>query len=171
MTAEPAYPSVVRVAAPTERRNPRSRDLDLMPTRDVLRLINVEDRGVPVAVGAALDAIAAAVDLAVPALRDGHRVHYFGAGARGPRTHRPERPGGPRRTRRWRTGGLKVRFIRSGAPRRLQTSPFRYGIMLFYCTSATKTAILSGLAAARLPGRDQDRTPGVTGVAAVGCTR
>jgi len=83
MTAEPALPSVVRVASPTERRNPRSQDLDLMPTREVLRLINVEDRGVPVAVGAALDEIAAAVDLAVPALRDGHRVHYFGAGTSG----------------------------------------------------------------------------------------
>jgi N-acetylmuramic acid 6-phosphate etherase len=74
---------VVRVGAPTEEPNPRSRDLDLMSTREVLRVINEEDREVPVAVGAALDAIAAAVDLAVPALRAGHRVHYFGAGTSG----------------------------------------------------------------------------------------
>ncbi|WP_420884007.1 N-acetylmuramic acid 6-phosphate etherase [Micromonospora sp. CPCC 205547] len=74
---------VVRVGAPTERRNPQSVDLDLMSTRDVLTVINDADRRVPAAVAAVLDEIAATVDLAVTALRGGHRVHYFGAGTSG----------------------------------------------------------------------------------------
>jgi N-acetylmuramic acid 6-phosphate etherase len=74
---------VVLVGSPTERRNPRSRDLDLMSSRDVLRVINEEDREVPIAVGKVLDAIAAAVELAVPALHAGRTVHYFGAGTSG----------------------------------------------------------------------------------------
>jgi N-acetylmuramic acid 6-phosphate etherase len=73
----------VRVGAPTERRNPASGELDLMSTRDVLRLINEADRAVPLAVAAVLDQIARAVDLAVPALRADRRVHYFGAGTSG----------------------------------------------------------------------------------------
>jgi N-acetylmuramic acid 6-phosphate etherase len=79
----PEESAIVRVGAPTERRNPASRELDLMSTRDVLRLINEADRSVPLAVAAVLDGIARAVDLAVPALRAGHRVHYFGAGTSG----------------------------------------------------------------------------------------
>lgn len=75
--------AVVRVTAATERRNPRSVDLDLMSTRDVVQVINEADRTVPAAVAAVLDEIVAAVDLAVPALRDGRRVHYFGAGTSG----------------------------------------------------------------------------------------
>ncbi|MET8254188.1 N-acetylmuramic acid 6-phosphate etherase [Micromonospora sp. NPDC005197] len=82
MSAPPARPSV-RVGAPTERRNPLSADLDLMSTRDVLTVINEADRRVPAAVAAVLDEIATTVDLAVAALRGGHRVHYFGAGTSG----------------------------------------------------------------------------------------
>ncbi|MBY8873321.1 N-acetylmuramic acid 6-phosphate etherase [Micromonospora sp. PLK6-60] len=74
---------VVRVGAPTERRNPLSADLDLMSTRDVLAVINNADRLVPAAVAAVLDEIAVLVDLAAAALRDGRRVHYFGAGTSG----------------------------------------------------------------------------------------
>jgi N-acetylmuramic acid 6-phosphate etherase len=77
-----AYPAV-RVGSPTELRNPASHELDLMSTRDVLRVINEADRSVPLAVAAVLDGIARAVDLAVPALRAGGRVHYFGAGTSG----------------------------------------------------------------------------------------
>ncbi|MGI5215061.1 N-acetylmuramic acid 6-phosphate etherase [Plantactinospora sp. CA-290183] len=82
-SAERTGPTVVRVSSPTERRNPHSVDLDLMSTRDVLRVINEDDRRVPAAVATVLDEIVAAVDLAVTALRDGHRVHYFGAGTSG----------------------------------------------------------------------------------------
>ncbi|WP_433529611.1 N-acetylmuramic acid 6-phosphate etherase [Micromonospora sp. CA-263727] len=79
----PAARPAIRVGAPTERRNPLSVDLDLMSTRDVLSVINEADRRVPTAVAAVLDGIVASVDLAVTALRGGHRVHYFGAGTSG----------------------------------------------------------------------------------------
>ncbi|HEX5594896.1 MAG TPA: N-acetylmuramic acid 6-phosphate etherase [Micromonosporaceae bacterium] len=75
--------TVVRVSAPTERRNPNSADLDLLSTEDVLRVINESDLGVPVAVTAVLDRLVVAVELAVAALRGGNRVHYFGAGTSG----------------------------------------------------------------------------------------
>jgi N-acetylmuramic acid 6-phosphate etherase len=67
----------------TEQRNPRSESLDRMATVDLLRLINDEDRTVPLAVGEVLPLIATAVDLAVEALVSGHRVHYVGAGTSG----------------------------------------------------------------------------------------
>ncbi|MGB3443073.1 MAG: N-acetylmuramic acid 6-phosphate etherase [Actinophytocola sp.] len=73
----------VHVESPTERRNPRTTDLDRLPTLDLLRTINAEDRLVPDAVAAALPALAAAVDFATEALRTGHRVHYVGAGTSG----------------------------------------------------------------------------------------
>nr|BFE73833.1 hypothetical protein GCM10020092_071340 [Actinoplanes digitatis] len=67
----------------TEQRNPRSASIDRMSTLDLLRLINAEDRQVPVAVADVLPALAAAVELAVAALAGGHRVHYVGAGTSG----------------------------------------------------------------------------------------
>jgi N-acetylmuramic acid 6-phosphate etherase len=73
----------VHVESPTERRNPRTTDLDQLPTLDLLRSINAEDRLVPDAVAAALPALATAVDFATEALRGGHRVHYVGAGTSG----------------------------------------------------------------------------------------
>ncbi|HEX5540572.1 MAG TPA: N-acetylmuramic acid 6-phosphate etherase [Micromonospora sp.] len=74
---------MVRVSALTERRNPSSVDLDLLPTRDMLQVINEADLGVPLAVRAVLDQVTAAVEMGVTALRDGKRVHYFGAGTSG----------------------------------------------------------------------------------------
>jgi N-acetylmuramic acid 6-phosphate etherase len=74
---------VVHVDSPTERRNPRTTDIDQLPTLEILRAINAEDRLVPDAVAAALPAIGTAVDIAVEALRGGHRVHYVGAGTSG----------------------------------------------------------------------------------------
>lgn len=73
----------VHVESPTERRNPRTTDLDQLPTLDLLRVINAEDRLVPDAVAAALPSLAIAVDYAAEALRTGHRVHYVGAGTSG----------------------------------------------------------------------------------------
>jgi N-acetylmuramic acid 6-phosphate etherase len=75
--------AVVRVVAPTERRSARSAELDLLSTRDVLRLINEYDTEVPPAVAAALEPLAAAVEAGVVALRADGRVHYFGAGTSG----------------------------------------------------------------------------------------
>ncbi len=71
------------VLAPTEERNPRTLDIDIRPTVDMLRMINDEDANVASAVRSALPALAEAVDLASAALRAGHRVHYFGAGTSG----------------------------------------------------------------------------------------
>jgi N-acetylmuramic acid 6-phosphate etherase len=71
------------VEAPTERRHPGSYELDLMSTRDLLRLINEEDALVTPAVANALPAVETAVELATAALRAGGSVHYFGAGTSG----------------------------------------------------------------------------------------
>ncbi|TYB48280.1 N-acetylmuramic acid 6-phosphate etherase [Actinomadura chibensis] len=68
---------------PTEGRNPRTLDVDTLPTLEVLRLINSEDATVPMAVAAVLPEVARLVDIAVDSLRSGGRVHYFGAGTSG----------------------------------------------------------------------------------------
>lgn len=73
----------IRVVSPTEQTNPATRDIDLLPTLDILQLFNSEDRTVPEAVGRVLPELATAVDLAVTALRSGGRVHYVGAGTSG----------------------------------------------------------------------------------------
>jgi N-acetylmuramic acid 6-phosphate etherase len=74
---------VVHVDSPTEQRNPRTPEIDLMSTIGILGMINAEDRQVPDAVHAVLPQVARAVDYAVEALRGGHRVHYVGAGTSG----------------------------------------------------------------------------------------
>ncbi|HEY8372691.1 MAG TPA: N-acetylmuramic acid 6-phosphate etherase [Pseudonocardiaceae bacterium] len=79
----PGAGDAVYVESPTEQRNPRTLDIDQLPTLDVLRLINDEDRTVPEAVAAALPDLARAVDIAVEALHAGGRVHYVGAGTSG----------------------------------------------------------------------------------------
>lgn len=76
-------PWTARVDAPTERCNPNTIDIDLLPTLDILRVLNAEDRLVPDAVGRALPELGRAVDMAVNALRGGGRVHYVGAGTSG----------------------------------------------------------------------------------------
>jgi N-acetylmuramic acid 6-phosphate etherase len=58
-------------------------DRGQLSTLEILRAVNAEDRLVPDAVAAALPALSTAVDIAVEALRDGHRVHYVGAGTSG----------------------------------------------------------------------------------------
>ena len=68
---------------PTESRNPRAKNLSALPTREILELLNDEDATVPAAVRGAIPAIERAVDLVVPALREGHRLLYLGAGTSG----------------------------------------------------------------------------------------
>ena len=58
-------PAVDYAALTTERRNPRSMELDRLSTEDILRLINEEDRRVPDAVGAEIPHIARAVEAMV----------------------------------------------------------------------------------------------------------
>jgi N-acetylmuramic acid 6-phosphate etherase len=67
----------------TERRNPRSVDIDLFPTERVLRLINAEDASVPAAVATAVPEIAKLVDIARECIRAGGHVIYAGAGTSG----------------------------------------------------------------------------------------
>jgi N-acetylmuramic acid 6-phosphate etherase len=67
----------------TERRNPRSVDIDLFPTERILRIINAEDEMVAKSVGDTVPAIARVVNMAVDAIRGGGRILYVGAGTSG----------------------------------------------------------------------------------------
>ncbi len=67
----------------TEQRNPRSEGIDLLSSREIVRLINREDQSVARAVAKVGDAIARAVDLAVDSFRSGGRLIYIGAGTSG----------------------------------------------------------------------------------------
>src|SRR5689334_17164856 len=67
----------------TEQRNPRSRNLDRLSTAQILKLMNQEDRRVPLAVGRELPNITRAVDLIVERLERGGRLFYVGAGTSG----------------------------------------------------------------------------------------
>lgn len=67
----------------TEQRNPRSTEIDQLPTQDILKLINSEDKLVPLVVERELEFIARAVDLIVHAFKRGGRLIYVGAGTSG----------------------------------------------------------------------------------------
>lgn len=67
----------------TEQRNPRSMRLDTLSTEGILRLINTEDKLVPLAVEREIPYIARAVELIVESLKRGGRLLYFGAGTSG----------------------------------------------------------------------------------------
>ena len=67
----------------TEQRNPDSMDLDLLSTQCILRLINSQDKLVPIAVEREIPHIEQAVELVVTSLRKGGRLLYFGAGTSG----------------------------------------------------------------------------------------
>ena len=67
----------------TERRNPRSVEIDRLTTLEIVDLVNAEDRMVAEAVGEERDAVARAIDLATSAFRAGGRLIYVGAGTSG----------------------------------------------------------------------------------------
>jgi N-acetylmuramic acid 6-phosphate etherase len=67
----------------TEQRNPVTMDLDRLSTEGVLRLINAQDKLVPLAVEREIPYIAQAVELVVTSLRSGGRLIYVGAGTSG----------------------------------------------------------------------------------------
>ncbi|MBK8097796.1 MAG: N-acetylmuramic acid 6-phosphate etherase [Planctomycetes bacterium] len=67
----------------TEAQNPKSLELDRLPTLLLLQLMNDEDRKVPDAVARVLPAIAVAVDAIAARLRAGGRLLYVGAGTSG----------------------------------------------------------------------------------------
>lgn len=67
----------------SEGRNPRTMDIDVLPTIEILEKINQEDAGVAEAVRKAIPQIAKAVDAIVPRIQAGGRLIYIGAGTSG----------------------------------------------------------------------------------------
>jgi len=67
----------------TEQRNPNSMDIDVSSTAEILKIINEEDKKVPLAVEKELPYIEEAVEIIVHALKNGGRLLYFGAGTSG----------------------------------------------------------------------------------------
>jgi len=67
----------------TEGRNPRTLDIDTLPTEEMLRVINAEDRTVADVVAGQIPQIAQAVDAVADAIRRGGRLFYVGAGTSG----------------------------------------------------------------------------------------
>jgi N-acetylmuramic acid 6-phosphate etherase len=72
-----------RAASRTEQRNPRTADIDIVPTEEILRLLHAEDATVVGEVARALPVLAQVVDKVVECVRGGGQVHYFGAGTSG----------------------------------------------------------------------------------------
>jgi N-acetylmuramic acid 6-phosphate etherase len=68
---------------PTEQRNAASRNLDRMTAREIVVLMNREDRKVALAVKREIPAIARAVDAIVRGILKGGRLFYVGAGSSG----------------------------------------------------------------------------------------
>lgn len=67
----------------TEQNNPLTKDIDILPTEGILRLINDEDKKVPFAVEKEIPNISRAVELIVDGLQKGGRLFYVGAGTSG----------------------------------------------------------------------------------------
>ncbi len=67
----------------TERRNPRSVDIDLASPLEIVDLMNAEDRTVADAVATQREAMARTIALVEAAFRAGHRLFYVGAGTSG----------------------------------------------------------------------------------------
>ena len=67
----------------SEKRNPNSMNIDTASTSDILRIINEEDKNVPLAVEKEIPYITQAVEIIVDALQKGGRLLYFGAGTSG----------------------------------------------------------------------------------------
>lgn len=70
-------------ALATEQRNPHSMEIDACSTFEILKIINEEDKLVPLAVEQELPFIQEAVELIVKAFKNGGRLFYFGAGTSG----------------------------------------------------------------------------------------
>jgi len=71
------------LAALTERRNPKTADIDLASAIEIVDLINAEDRTVADAVRGQREQIAAALGAVEQSLRAGGRLFYAGAGTSG----------------------------------------------------------------------------------------
>ncbi len=67
----------------TEARNPATADIDTVPTLEMARRMNAEDRQIAEAVSGALAAIATAIDGIAARMAQGGRLIYVGAGTSG----------------------------------------------------------------------------------------
>ncbi|WP_373533580.1 N-acetylmuramic acid 6-phosphate etherase [Vampirovibrio sp.] len=77
------FNSALHSMIPTEQVNPRTTDIDLLSTEQVLRKINAEDQLVALAVEKAIPQITVVVDAIRQAFESGGRLFYFGAGTSG----------------------------------------------------------------------------------------
>src|SRR5205807_6065724 len=80
---KPFGTSFSRESRRTEQRNKASQNLDRMTAREIVTLMNREDRRVAFAVEREIPAIARAVDAIVAGIRNGGRLIYVGAGSSG----------------------------------------------------------------------------------------
>ncbi len=67
----------------TEQRNPNSMDIDVRSVSEILKIINDEDKSVPLSVEKELPFIKQAVEIIVDVIKNGGRLLYFGAGTSG----------------------------------------------------------------------------------------
>ena len=67
----------------TEQRNPNTMNIDRCSAKEIVKLINDEDKKVPFAIEACLPQIAQAVEKIVTAFQQGGRLVYIGAGTSG----------------------------------------------------------------------------------------
>ncbi|MFW5795113.1 MAG: N-acetylmuramic acid 6-phosphate etherase [Bacillota bacterium] len=67
----------------TERRNGNTKNMDIVSTCEMLKMINEEDKLVPLAVEAAITQIAKVVDVVTESFRNNGRLFYLGAGTSG----------------------------------------------------------------------------------------
>ena len=67
----------------TEQRNARSMNIDAASIKEILRIINDEDKTVPSAVEKEIPYIEKAVEIIVSSFKSGGRLFYFGAGTSG----------------------------------------------------------------------------------------
>lgn len=67
----------------TEQRNPNTMNIDRCSAQEIVKLINDEDKKVPLAIEACLPQIAQAVEKIVTAFQQGGRLVYIGAGTSG----------------------------------------------------------------------------------------
>ena len=67
----------------TENRNPNTMNIDKVPTNEILKLINNEDKTVPYAVEKEIEHIGALVDCVVEQFKKNGRLIYVGAGTSG----------------------------------------------------------------------------------------
>ncbi len=67
----------------TERRNNKTKNIDIVSTKEILVLLNNEDKTVPLAVENAIDQISEVVEVVTEAFSNGGRLFYIGAGTSG----------------------------------------------------------------------------------------